>query len=206
MKKVLLVGLMVLLSMGMLFAVTDTDGPIPPSTEAATDKVEFRLNLSGTGAGDTSSWVIGFSSTPYDDGADDFTPISNGTPNDLKIDDTTHTASYGKDGNLHAYWNITSGTSAVVRLYMEGALTGTPTGAEGTAPTLDWSISVGENGAGGTKDSVYGSDNAIVLVTTEPSKGVVSIGSKPVVVTTADISKATPDTYTGSLVISIATK
>ena len=202
MKKVLLVGLMVLLSMGMLFAVTDTDGTIPPSTEAATDKVEFRLNLSGTGDGDTSSWVIGFSSTPYEKAATDLSPIT--TTQDLEIDDTTHTASYGKDGGLNAYWNITSGTPAVVSLYMEGALTGTSSTGGADAPTLGWSISVGENGKVGTKDSVYGPEDAIVLVTTEPSKGVVSIGSKPVVVTTADISKATPDTYTGSLVISIA--
>ena len=87
---------------------------------------------------------------------------------------------------------------------MNEALKGT--GAEGTEPKIDWSISVGENGDVGTAND-YGKDAAIILVDMNPEAEdakVVSFGSEPVLVTTASLEDATPDTYTGSLVISIA--
>ena len=206
MKKVLLVGLMVLLSMGMLFALSDEGGTMPAKGNPESESVNFVLNLSSTGG--TSSWEVGFSTTEIKKTSDitDDTRIKADKNLPLVIDDTTHTASYGSteaNSNFHAYWNITSGTPAVVKLYMGGPLTGLVAEGEGKQ-TIPWSVTAN----GGTQNAdlleKYGAETAITIVTTDPTEnGVVDIGSVPVEIKTGDFSDEKPDTFSAALYISI---
>lgn len=209
MKKVLLVGLMVLLSMGMLFALSDEDGTMPAKGIPESESVNFVLNLSG-GEESTSSWEVGFSNAAVnkDSGITEEKRIDANENLNLVIDDTTHTASYGStegNSNFHAYWNITSGTPAVVKLYMEKALTGNVE-VNGVKQTIPWSVTANGNtqNEGRSEDFEYGAGTAITIVTTNPAKnGVVDIGSVPVEIKTGDFSDEKPDTFSAALYISI---
>ena len=209
MKKVLLVGLMVLLSMGMLFALSDEDGAMPAKGIPESESVNFVLNLSG-GEESTSSWEVGFSNAAVnkDSGITEEKRIDANENLNLVIDDTTHTASYGSteaNSNFHAYWNITSGTPAVVKLYMEKPLTGNVE-VNGVKQTIPWSVTANGNtqNGGRSEDFEYGAGTAITIVTTNPAEnGVVAINSVPVEIKTGDFSAEKPDTFSAALYISI---
>lgn len=206
MKKVLLVGLMALLSMGMLFALSDEGGKMPAKDSPESESVNFVLDLSG-GEGSTSSWEVGFSEEAVneDSGPEGKRIVANEILN-LVIDDTTHTASYGStdsNSNFYAYWNITSGTPAVVKLYMGGALTGNVE-VNGVKQTIPWSVTANNNTQNADLLEEYGAATAITIVTTDPSQGVVDIGSVPVAIKTGDFSDEKPDSFSAALYISIA--
>lgn len=197
MKRMLIVLLVAVLSIGMLFAAKgDKLG------EDQTLKVS--LDLSG-GEGQTTFYDFGFSSTEVGNGKEENGPAYDPTPvegNELSLtlpagaETTGRIASHSDE--IWAYWHITSGTGLSIDIKGDGVME--MSGAGETNDDIDWNIALDSAQTGtdqATKQNVY---------THEPTEnGVGADGSRKITLTTEDLTglALAPGKYTANLVLSI---
>ena len=206
MKRILAILVVLLMTIGMVFAASsvngnDTGGEIPGKDSPAKAEIEFNLDVSG-GAGSQSKWEIGFSSTAVTADASSIPTAVANTIN-FNLDTNALVGTYGGENSLYAYWSILSGSPAFVKLYMEDALEGTEP-AEGEKNKLDWKFQVN----GGQFITEYGGEDGAYaqILDFDPSTGIGAKGSCTVTVQTASLSTVKPDTYSGNLVLAISAK
>ena len=192
MKRILMLSVAFLLSMGMLFAAAETLG----GSQAA----EFALNLA-SGEGLTPSYKAGFSKGPVDAVTDSVDDITSATMTINKDGDAELSA------DTYVYWQIQSNEALNIKLTWDEKMTGT----NDSGNKLTWTVKSVPVRTENATDDGTGSESAIDDKILDRSSEAIAnkkfkyatAGSQKLTITVEDAVNSITDDYSGTLTLSI---
>ena len=207
MRKVLFV-LVMLLTVGILYAATSVQ--IPNDGDETTATLKISLPLETGSEGGYSSIRVGFSSEAVSD--------VTATPKDISSEPMALTISGDKaslDSGLFAYWQMVTPNNVTVSMYLSDALKG-----DASSVGIDWMVTA-PDATDSDKDvgtllaeetaTAYGKNHSITLVSLTPVAGApnkiqTEADSTPLTIQTASFAGKTVDDYSANIVLSVEVK